>query len=88
MSNFHYCPLIWMFTSKTSFSKLENIQKRALKFVLDDYQSGYTDLLPNADVTGIKIMVLRYLAIKVFKCVKVISPAYPNAMFTRKECPY
>ena len=26
MSNFNYCPLVWMFTSKTSLSKLENIQ--------------------------------------------------------------
>ena len=25
MSNFNYCPLVWMFTSKTSLSKLENI---------------------------------------------------------------
>ena len=47
-----------MFTSKTSLSKLENIQKRSLRFVLDDYQSGYTDLLHNANVPGITIMVL------------------------------
>ena len=88
MSNFNYCPLIWMFTSKTSLSKLENIQKRALRFVLDDYQSGYNDLLQNANVPGIKIMLLRYLAIEVFKSINEINPAYLNAMFTRKECPY
>ena len=55
MSNFNYCPLIWMFASKTSLSKLENIQKRALRFVLDDYQSGYTDLLQNANVLELKL---------------------------------
>ena len=33
-------------------------------------------------------MVLRYLAIEVFKCINKISPAYLNAMFTRKQCPY
>ena len=27
MSNFNYCPLIWLCTSKTSLSKLENIRK-------------------------------------------------------------
>ena len=88
MSNFNYCPVIWMFTSKTSLSKLENIQKRAFRFVLDDYQTGYPDLLQNANVPGIKIMVLRYLAIEVFKCVNEISPAYLNDMFTRKQCLY
>ena len=77
-----------MFTSKTSLSKLENIQKRALRFVLDDYQSGYTDLLQNANVPWIKIMRLRYLAIEVFKCINEINPAYLNAMFIRNECPY
>ena len=40
MFNFNYCPLIWMFTSKTSLSKLENIQKRAFRFVLDDLSIG------------------------------------------------
>ena len=45
MSNIHYYLLILIFTGKVSLSKLENIQKGALKFVLDDYQSGYTDLL-------------------------------------------
>ena len=46
-----------MFTSKTSLYKLENIQKHALRFVLDYYQSGYNDLLHNANVPGVKIMV-------------------------------
>ena len=77
-----------MFDSKTLLSKLENIQKRALRFVLDYYQTDYPDLLQNANVPGIKIMVLRYLAIEVFKCVIEISPAYLNDMFTRKQCPY
>ena len=68
-----------------------NIQiskKRALRFVLDDYQSGYDDLLQNANVPGIKIMLLRYLAIEVFKCINEINTAYLNAMFIRKEWPY
>ena len=39
MSNFNYCPVVWMFTSKSSLLKLETIKKRALRFVLDDYAS-------------------------------------------------
>ena len=52
MSNFNYCPVVWMFTSKSSLSKLEDIQRRALRFVLDDYTSDYHELLNKADVHG------------------------------------
>ena len=45
MSNFNYCPVVWMFTSKSSLSKLEDIQRRVLRFVLDDYTSDYHELL-------------------------------------------
>ena len=37
MSNFDYCPVVWMFTSKSALLKLETIfKKRALRFVLDE----------------------------------------------------
>ena len=60
MSNFNYCPIVWMFTSKSSLSKLEDIQKHALWFVLDEYTSDYHELLNKADALGVKIMALRY----------------------------
>ena len=54
-----------MITSKSSLSKLEDIRKRALKFVLDDYVSKYCELLIKTDVSDKKIMALGYLAIEV-----------------------
>ena len=48
---------IWTVAGKTSLSKLEHIQKRAFRFVLDDYQSGYTESSEIASEAGIKIMV-------------------------------
>ena len=63
-----------MFTSKKSLEKIENIQKRALRFVLNDYQSNYHDLLNKSEATGIKIMTLHLLAIEVYKCVNNFNP--------------
>ena len=37
-----------MFTGKKSLDRIENIQNRALRFVLDDYRSSYHDLLIQA----------------------------------------
>ena len=33
MANFNYCSLVWMFSSASSLKKIENLQKRALKFL-------------------------------------------------------
>ena len=44
-SNFNYWPLAWMSSSKRSLNKIKNLQKRALRFVLDDYTSSYELLL-------------------------------------------
>ena len=88
MSNFNYCPVVWMFTSKSSLPKLQDIKKRALRFVLDDYESDYYGLLNKADVPGMKIMALRYLAIEVYKCMNGLNPKYLNDLFTIKKSKY
>ena len=85
MSNFNYCPVVWMFTSKSSLSKFGGIQNRALRFVLNEYTSDYFELLDKANVPGMKIMALRYLAIEVYKCINGINPKYLNDFFTIKE---
>ena len=38
-SNFNYCPLVWMFSHAKSLKKVEALQKRALRFLYDDYNS-------------------------------------------------
>ena len=45
ISNFNYCSLVWMFSSTQSLSKIENLQKRALCFLYDDFEASYEDLI-------------------------------------------
>ena len=88
MSNFNYCPIVWIFSSKKSLTAIENIQKRALRFVLNDYTSSFQELLNDSEMSGILIMTLRLLAIEVYKCVKKFHPEYLNNIFIIKESPY
>lgn len=88
MSNFNYCPLIWMFTSTSSLTKIEDIQKRALRFVLNDYNLSYDELLRKAEVPGIKILLLRTLAIEMYKCISNENPDYLNELFKIKDVSY
>ena len=63
-----------MFTGTKSLDRIENIRKRALRFVLDDYGSSYYDLLIQSKVPAIENMTLRLLAIEIFKCVNKLNP--------------
>ena len=44
-SKSNYCPLIRHFCSQRLINKIENIQKRPLRFVLNDYTSNYGAVL-------------------------------------------
>ena len=74
-----------MFTSKSSLNRLEDIQRRALRFVLCNYDSCYENLLKAASVPGIRINLMRCLAIKVFKCVNGLNPDYFNKMIHKNR---
>ena len=41
-SQFDHCPIIWRPTSKSLLDKLESIQKRSIKWVLDEQYETYT----------------------------------------------
>ena len=44
-ANFNYCQLVWQISPIKSINKIENIQKRALRFLLNNYSSDYETLL-------------------------------------------
>jgi hypothetical protein len=45
LSNFNFCPLSGHFCSETNTKKIEKIQERALRFVYQDYEASYENLL-------------------------------------------
>ena len=45
MSNLNYRSLVWNFPTSQLFNKFENLQKSALRFLLNNYDSTYEDLL-------------------------------------------
>ena len=45
MSNFSYCPLIWLFCSKGANNKINRTHKRAPRTLYEDYESTFEKLL-------------------------------------------
>ena len=81
LSNFNYCPLVWHFSSSKSLTKIENIQKRTLQFLYDDYKSSYSDLLSKAKKTTMTISRLRSLCIEVYKTINSLNPSFMSKIF-------
>ena len=85
LSNFNYCPLVW-FTSKiSSLRKIENLQKRALRFLLNDYTSSYTALLIKSGKSTINVRNHRSLCIEVFKTINNLNPSFMNEIFKKSR---
>ena len=85
LSNFIYCPLVWHFSFCESIRKIEKIQKRCLRIILNDYESDYETLLCNSNKPTTEIRRLRTLAVETFKTLNKINPPYMKNIFTPKE---
>ena len=87
-SNFNYCPLVWFFTSRENIDKIDKIQERALRFVLKDHISDYTNLLLKSGFDSFRIYAVKYLMIELFKILEGITPNYLSDLFVKADNPY
>ena len=55
VSSFNYCFLVWNYCSTQSLNKTGNLQKRVLRFLLNDYDDAYEDLLEKSDYLNINL---------------------------------
>ena len=79
-SNFNYCP---HFCFQRLIYKIEKIQKRAERFVLNDYTSNYETLLNKSSKCTMEVCRLRLLALEVFRSVNTLNPVYMQSLFEK-----
>jgi hypothetical protein len=81
LANFNYCPLVWHFCTSESLKKLERIQERALRLLLNDYQSDYETLLEKSNKPTLQIRRIKLLATEIFKTINDLNPSYMKEIF-------
>ncbi|XP_057296135.1 uncharacterized protein LOC130625073 [Hydractinia symbiolongicarpus] len=81
-SQFNYAPLIWMFCSKTAYSKIERVHYKTLKVVYDIVKADYIDILEKYKDKSIHQRHLKTLAIEVFKSIKNLNPEFMWCLFS------
>ncbi len=88
LSNFNYCPIIWYFCGKTCTKKIEAIQERALRFMVNDKVSTYSSLLEKCNYTTFHIRCIKAIASEVFQSLKNLNPNFTNKIFEVKDITY
>ena len=66
-SQFSYCPLIWMFCSRSMNNKINHIHERALRLVYQDYTTPFEVLLKKDGSLTFHHRNIHQVAIEMFK---------------------
>ena len=88
LSQFGYCPLVWMFHSRELNNRINNIHERALRLVYQDSQSSFEQLLKKENSFTIHKRNIQTLALELYKVAYGISPKIMRLVFPTKENVY
>ena len=87
-SQFKYCPLTWMFYSRTTNNKINKLHERALRLVYGDYLSSFEDLLEKDNSFTVHHYNIQTLCIEMFKVLSGQSQTIFSDLFERKNLNY
>ncbi len=77
-----------MFCGKTANDEVNRVHKRALRVLLNDFDSSFEELLhKNGEIT-IHVKNLQKLMLEVYKCITSGNPSFLWEFFNRKMLPY
>ena len=87
-SNLSYCNIVWHYCGIQNIVKMEKINRRALRIVLNDDQSSYAELLEKVGHQNLYTVRRNAIALEVFKCKREVNPAFLHDMFVSLEHNY
>ena len=87
-SQFGYCPLIWMFQSRTLNNRINNLHERALRIVYKNKHLSFEELLRKDNSFSIHNRNLQNLAVEMYKVKNDLSPTLLKEVFPIRNISY
>ena len=87
ISQFNYCPLIWMFHKRALNNRINKIHERVLRLACQNKNLSFSELLELDNVVTIHQRNLQVLATEIFKVKNNLSPEIMKQVFDFQE-PY
>ena len=83
-SQFNYCPLVWMFHSRSINNKINRLHERVLRITYNDFKSSFENLLEKDGTVSIHVKNLQKLATEMFKISKNFCVPPMSELFHQK----
>ena len=87
-SQFNYCPLVWMFCSRTSNNMINKVHERALRIILNDDINNFETLLQNNNDICNHHKNIQTMMIEIFKIENELAPPIMESMFEKRPTNY
>ena len=88
ISQFNYCPIIWMHCQRKCNNLINRIHERALRIAYNDFVSDFKTLLRNDDSVTIHQRNIQALLIEIYKTQNNLNPTFMKEIFCQKELSY
>ena len=89
LPHFYYCSSVWHFCGARNTDKVDNLNKRILRFILQDYSSPYDILLSKVNMKPLFLRRLQNFMITSHKSLFFTNyPGYLKDMFTVRSSSY
>ena len=85
LSQFNYCPIIWMYCQRQSNNLINRIHERALRIAYNDYVSNFEVLLSKDNAMTIHERNIQSLAVEIYKTTHNLNPHMMTEIFKSKQ---
>ena len=88
LSNFNYCPLIWLFCNKGANKEIDRTHKRALRIFYKEYDCRFETLLTRSNSFCIHFRNLQKLMTEIYKSMNQLNPSLVWEFHEKKHVTY
>ena len=88
ISQFNYCPLVWMCHSRLMNNKINRLHEKCLRIVYSDKTSSFEELLEKDEYLTIYTINLQVLVTEIFKVYRNLSPNIVAEIFRGRRNNY
>ena len=88
ISQFNYCPIIWMYCQRKSNNLINRIHERALRIAYNDYVSDFNTLLAKDNSVTIHERNIQALTLEIYKTINGLNPSFMTEIFHLKRSNY